>query len=333
MENLSRVTRDLTTVNLDHVRFQRQAQVHYEIMQSHEVVANTRKDTPLVSNEDRVSLSNSTHSTTTSTRRSTCSQPFPPVDPLDASYKAPVRPLDPSLYFADFVFTTPDPARAVSSSPEPDFLTPSNPKRARAQQPPLRPTRLATAIDANTFPLLPEQQSNTMDNRIAPTTPLKIIPPRSAAASVSRNMLALFTTPASTTKTISDGVSQYEQERAKIKEKTDSLVIKFKTLPAGTDGAGTKESLKNLTTAIKNDDIQMPPRLDGRTRRAITSTPEPGLDTMVESDHELEPNAERELEAEELGGQGGKYGRQTERWIVDAVVIPIPKWLRDHKRG
>ncbi|KAF8944321.1 hypothetical protein BGZ47_004399 [Haplosporangium gracile] len=375
VENPSGVIRDLTVVNLDHVRFQHQGQVRHEMMRSHGVITNISSDTPLASEEDRVSLSNSTHSTTTSNRRSTYSQPFPLEDPLGASYKELVRTLNPLLYFTDSVFTTPDLDQSASGSPELAFVTPPSLKRAQAQQPPLQPIRLATSTDANSFPLLFEQQSSTMGSRIAPTvsapprhrsgsylrvqqqqhqsqetspvnpqdlikknqskrfhlTTSKLQPMASTASSTgsttmsplysklraisgtSNRILPLFTTPASTTKAIRDGVSQYEQERAKVKEKTDRLVIKFKNLPARTDGTGTKKSLKNPTAAITTDDTQTPPRPDGRIRRTATTTPESELDTMVKSDHELEPNAETELEAEESGSQGGKSGRVTER--------------------
>ncbi|KAG0285183.1 hypothetical protein BGZ96_010512 [Linnemannia gamsii] len=73
-------------------------------------------------------------------------------------------------------------------------------------------------------------------------------------------------------------VPRYEQERAKSKEKSGRLVLKFKTPPACTKGA------------------RVTPR--------------------SELESKLEPE-------EKTRAQGCKSGKATERWVVDAVVIPI----------
>ncbi|KAF9139596.1 hypothetical protein BGX30_007790 [Mortierella sp. GBA39] len=117
----------------------------------------------------------------------------------------------------------------------------------------------------------------------------------------------IVTTPAATEMT-SNGTRQCERERVKVKKRSDHFIISFKNLPHRTRWCQCR----------------------GGREEPFSSDLMPMLEFELEP--EIESEVETELGTEESGGQGGTRGRVAERWIMDAVVIPIPKWFRYYKR-
>ena len=158
------------------------------------------------------------------------------------------------------------------------------------------------------------------------------------AISGTPNKISRFITTPTATEMTSSGTRQCEQERVRAKNRNDRLIISFKNLPRRTDGTSTKEAVKSLA-AVKIDDTQPTPRANDHSRsRSLTTTRcktlqselMPMLESKLEPD--IESEVETELEAEESGSQRGTRGRMAERWIMDALVIPIPRWLQYYKR-
>lgn len=114
----------------------------------------------------------------------------------------------------------------------------------------------------------------------------------------------------------------YEQERTRAKVKTNRLVLKFKTPLTSTNGSSSNRTFLKDSKAIKTEDPQTTPsHPNTRFRRSTTATSIPKSE--LESKQEPEENSRDQVhESEKL----------TERWVVDAVVIPIPRWYRDSTR-
>lgn len=200
-------------------------------------------------------------------------------------------------------------------------------------------------------PMTPPGKTPTRSTTMSPSH-LKL-----QAISGTHNKISPLATTPTATETTSNGTKQCEQEFIEVNEKIDRPIINFKNLPRHTDGASTKEAAKRLA-AVKIDDALPTTRPNDHSRFRSSTTaattrrktleselmpmsesdPEPEIESEpepeIESNTELkiEPEVETELETEESGGQGGTYGRVAERWIVDAVVIPIPRLLRYYRR-
>lgn len=188
-------------------------------------------------------------------------------------------------------------------------------------------------------PRTPPRKTPTGSTTLSPF-PLKL----QVISGTPKEISPFVTTPAAT-ETTNSGT---RQGSVKVLEKSDRLIIRLKNLPRRTDGASPNEVVKSLAV-IKTDETQPTPcpndhslsrnpttatttrrkTLESEPEPRIESEPEPKLESDLEP--EIESEVERELETEDSRGQGGTRGRAAERWIMDAVAIPIPKWLQLNK--